>query len=105
MIISSLDWILAAAVLYALLPADPSISYAAYFGIYLLAQFAGVVSNIPGGLGVFETVLLLLLPPAVSSNALFTSLIAYRMVYYLLPLGVAILLLAGYEIRSRRVSN
>jgi glycosyltransferase 2 family protein len=57
--VSSLDWTLAAAVLYALLPANPSVPYAAYFGIYLLAQFAGVVSNVPGGLGVFETVMFL----------------------------------------------
>jgi uncharacterized membrane protein YbhN (UPF0104 family) len=104
-IVSSLDWTLAAAVLYSLLPAHVSVSYAAYFGIYLLAQFAGVVSNVPGGLGVFETVMLLLLPPAVSSSALFVSLIAYRAVYYLLPLTIAALLLAGHEIRSRRVNR
>jgi glycosyltransferase 2 family protein len=104
-VISSLDWILAAAVLYALLPEQALVSYAAYFGIYLLAQFAGVVSNIPGGLGVFETVMLLLLPPAVSNTALFGSLVAYRAVYYLLPLSVAMLLLAAYEIRSRQVEN
>lgn len=104
-IISSLDWTLAAAVLYALLPVNVSASYATYFEIYLLAQFAGVVSNVPGGLGVFETVMLLLLPPAVSSSALFGSLVAYRAVYYLLPLGIAVVLLAVYEIRSRRVSN
>jgi uncharacterized membrane protein YbhN (UPF0104 family) len=103
--VSSLDWTLAAAVLYALLPAHASISYAAYFGIYLLAQFAGVVSNIPGGLGVFETVMLLLLPPAVPSNVLIGTLIAYRAIYYLLPLSIAVLLLVGYEIRSRRVGN
>jgi glycosyltransferase 2 family protein len=49
--ISSLDWILAAAVLYSLLPEQALASYAVCFGIYLLAQFAGVVSNIPSGLG------------------------------------------------------
>jgi glycosyltransferase 2 family protein len=49
--------------------------------------------------------MLLLLPPAVSNTALFGSLIAYRAVYYLLPLSVAILLLAVYKIRSRQVEN
>jgi uncharacterized membrane protein YbhN (UPF0104 family) len=44
-IVSSLDWTLAATVLYALLPTHSAIAYAAYFGIYLLAQFVGVVSN------------------------------------------------------------
>lgn len=101
--VSSLDWTLAAAVLYALLPTNPSVPYAAYFGIYLLAQFAGVVSNVPGGLGVFETVMFLLLRSTIPSSALFGSLVAYRAIYYLLPLGIAVLLVAGYEIRFRRV--
>jgi uncharacterized membrane protein YbhN (UPF0104 family) len=50
-------------------------------------------------------VMLLLLRPAVPSSALIGSLIAYRAVYYLLPLSIAMLLIAGYEIRSRRVDN
>jgi len=100
-IISSLDWTLAATVLYALLPAPVSVPYFTYLGIYLLAQFAGLVSNIPGGLGVFETVMLLLLAPAISGNILFSSLVAYRAVYYLLPLTMAVLLILAYEIRSR----
>jgi uncharacterized membrane protein YbhN (UPF0104 family) len=101
-VVSSLDWTLAAAVLYALLPDNTAIAYAAYFGIYLLAQFAGVVSNIPGGLGIFETVMLLLLVPAVPSSALFGALIAYRVIYYLLPLTGAVLLLLLYEVHSHR---
>ncbi|MBE9181686.1 UPF0104 family protein [Oculatella sp. LEGE 06141] len=101
--VSSLDWTLAATVLYVLLPTHASVPYAAYFGIYLLAQFAGVVSNIPGGLGVFETVMLLLLRSVTPSSALFGSLIAYRVVYYLLPLGIAALLVAGYEVYSRQI--
>ncbi|HEY9646714.1 MAG TPA: lysylphosphatidylglycerol synthase domain-containing protein [Chroococcidiopsis sp.] len=105
--VSSLDWTLAAAVLYALLPTPAAVPYTvpytAYFGIYLLAQFAGVVSNVPGGLGVFETVMLLLLRAMVPSSALFGALIAYRVVYYLLPLSLAVLLMAGYEIWSRPV--
>jgi len=101
-VVSSLDWILAAAILYALLPDNTAIAYTAYFGIYLLAQFAGVVSNIPGGLGIFETVMLLLLVPAVPSSALFGALIAYRVIYYLFPLTGAVLLLLLYEVHSHR---
>jgi uncharacterized membrane protein YbhN (UPF0104 family) len=100
-IISSLDWTLAAAVLYVLLPESALVSYSAYFGIYLLAQFAGVVSNIPGGLGVFETVMLLLLATVIPKDTLLASLVAYRAVYYLFPLSMAILFLGVYEIRSR----
>ncbi|MEH2320873.1 lysylphosphatidylglycerol synthase domain-containing protein [Nostoc sp.] len=99
--ISSFDWILAAAVLYAVLPSNISLSYLDFLGIYLLAMFAGVVSNVPGGLGVFETIILLILSSKVSGAAILSSLLAYRGVYYFLPLLVAAGLLGLYEIRFR----
>ncbi|WP_138501494.1 lysylphosphatidylglycerol synthase domain-containing protein [Nostoc sp. PA-18-2419] len=98
--ISSLDWILAAAVLYAVLP-KISLSYLDFLGIYLLAMFAGVVSNVPGGLGVFETIILLFLSSKVSAAAVLGSLLAYRGVYYFLPLLIAAGLLGIYEIKFR----
>ncbi|MEH2121394.1 lysylphosphatidylglycerol synthase domain-containing protein [Nostoc sp.] len=99
--ISSFDWIFAAAVLYAVLPANISLSYLDFLGIYLLAMFAGVVSNVPGGLGVFETIILLILSSKVSGAAILGSLLAYRGVYYFLPLLIAAGLLGLYEIRLR----
>ena len=96
--ISSLDWILAAAVLYALLPSNIPLSYPDFLGIYLLAMFAGVISNVPGGLGVFETVILLILSSQVSAAAVLGSLLAYRGIYYFLPLLVATALLGLDEI-------
>ncbi len=99
--ISSFDWILAAAVLYILLPANTPLSYLDFLGIYLLAMFAGVVSNVPGGLGVFETVILIILAPKVSKAAVFGSILAYRGVYYFLPMIVASGLLGVYEFRYR----
>ncbi|MEH2070482.1 MAG: lysylphosphatidylglycerol synthase domain-containing protein [Nostoc sp.] len=99
--ISSFDWILAAAVLYALLPSNISLSYLDFLGIYLLAMFAGVVSNVPGGLGVFETIILLILSSKVSAAVVLGSMLAYRGVYYFLPLLVAASLLGLYEIRFR----
>ncbi|MEH2035327.1 lysylphosphatidylglycerol synthase domain-containing protein [Nostoc sp.] len=100
--ISSFDWILAAAVLYVLLPSNISLSYLDFLGIYLLAMFAGVVSNVPGGLGVFETIILLILSSKVSAAAVLGSMLAYRGVYYFLPLLVAAGLLGLYELRFRK---
>lgn len=98
--ISSCDWILAAAILYALLPTTP-FSYLDFLGIYLLAMLAGVVSNVPGGLGVFETVILLILSPQVSAATVLGSLLAYRTVYYFLPLILAVGMLGFYEMQTR----
>jgi hypothetical protein len=99
--ISGLDWIFAAAILYVVLPSNISLSYLDFLGIYLLAMFAGVVSNVPGGLGVFETIILLILSSKVSAAAILGSMLAYRGIYYFLPLLVASGLLGIYEIRFR----
>ncbi|MEH2052394.1 lysylphosphatidylglycerol synthase domain-containing protein [Nostoc sp.] len=99
--ISSFDWILAALVLYAILPSNTPLSYLEFLGIYLLGMFAGVISNIPGGLGVFETVILLFISDKISAAAVLGSLLAYRGIYYFLPLLIAAGLLGIYEIRFR----
>lgn len=96
-LVGSCDWILAAAIFYTLLPASSTLSYPLFFSAYLLGQIAGMISNIPGGLGVFETVLLLLLTPAIPTATVFGVLLAYRAIYYLLPLLLAALSLGVYE--------
>jgi phosphatidylglycerol lysyltransferase len=86
-------------VLYVLLPSGHGLGFLVFMGIFLLAQFAGLVSHVPGGLGVVESILVVLLKPYLATSLLVGSLIVYRAVYYLLPFGVAVLLLAGYEAR------
>jgi uncharacterized membrane protein YbhN (UPF0104 family) len=97
LLVSALDWGLAAAVFYTLLRSSVSLSYPAFFGIYMLAQVAGLASNVPGGIGVFETVMILLLSPFIVSEELLGTLLIYRGIYYFIPLTVAALLLAKYE--------
>ena len=69
-----------------------------------MATVAGLVSNVPGGLGVFETVLLLALHGTVPPDRLVTALVAYRFVYFLLPLAAAAVVLAGLEHRRDRAA-
>lgn len=102
--ISSLDWTLAGAVLYLLLPPQPGFTFPALLAVYLFAQLAGLLSQIPGGLGVFETIVVLLLSPHYPSSTVLGSLVAYRAIYYLLPLGMAAALLGGYEALRRRAT-
>jgi len=100
--VAFLDWILAGSVLYALMPAIPNMSYPSFITIYLLAQLAGLLSQVPGGLGVFETVVLLLLTPTLPASEILGVLLAYRGMYYLLPLGVATVLLGTQEFLRRK---
>lgn len=98
--LSSIDWLLAASVLYAVLPASPDLGFPTFLGAYLLALVVGLVSHVPGGLGVFETAMVLLLRPYLPGDQVLASIVAYRIVYYLLPLAVAVLLFSGYELRQ-----
>ena len=101
-VISSIDWIIAASVLYILLPDALPLTFVRFLGIFLLAQIAGVVSNVPGGLGIFEAVILLFLAPFFSASQILGALVAFRAIYYLLPLFLAIALLATHEIVEKR---
>jgi phosphatidylglycerol lysyltransferase len=100
-IVSIVDLVLACACLYVLLPASADISYLAFAGPYMVALAAGALSAVPGGLGVFESVLVLLLP-GVPAPQLLGALLAYRLVYYVLPFGAALLLLSAREAARHR---
>jgi uncharacterized membrane protein YbhN (UPF0104 family) len=81
------DWVFSGAALYVLLP--HRVPFHVFFAIYLLGQIAGLVAQVPAGLGVFEAVMLWGLTPALSTASVLIGLVAYRIVYFLLPLVIA----------------
>lgn len=91
--VASLDLCLMGSALYVLLPAVPALSFAGFMGVFLLALAVSTASQVPGGLGVFETVVLLLSPPAARPE-IAAGLLAFRAVYFILPLFGAVLWLA-----------
>src|SRR5262249_39612388 len=99
--LSCADWLLVAAVLYVLLPPHRP-AYRDFVAVFLVSQVAGVVSHVPAGLGVFEVVLLQLFPRAAAGSALLAALLAYRIIYSILPLLVAAALLGVRELGRRR---
>jgi len=101
-VISSMTRLLAAGVLYVLLPRGVSPALLAFLTAFLVAQAVGSLSYVPGGLGVFETAFILLLAHAVKTSDVLGALVLYRLLYYLLPLGMAAMLLLLYEYTLRR---
>ncbi|MFN3371725.1 MAG: phosphatidylglycerol lysyltransferase domain-containing protein, partial [Sphingomonadaceae bacterium] len=98
--ISTADIGLAALTLWILLPAA-EVGPFTFAAVYAVALLAGVLSGVPGGIGVFETVLLAGLPDTVGTERLAAALLLYRLVYHLLPLFAALLFL-GWQEASRR---
>ena len=101
-LVASLDWLIAGSVLYILLPSSSGLTFLGFLGIFLLAQLAGLASQIPGGLGVFESVMLLLLASTMSAAEALGSLLVYRGMYYLLPFLLAVTLAGCKEIIEKR---
>ncbi len=95
-ILASVDWIIAAMVLYVLLP-DAGINFFSFIGVFLLAQIIGLFSQVPGGLGVFESVMLLYLSNFMEGPVILGILLVYRIIYYILPLLAAVIVLAYQE--------
>ncbi len=100
--VSAADWVLAAVVLYLLLPPESPLSLAGLVGLFVAAQVAGLASQLPGGVGVFDAIVLAALTPAVPAPHVLSSLVAYRVVYYLGPFVLAFALLAVNEVVVRR---
>ena len=85
--VSFADWVLSGAALYVLLP--HRVPFHVFFAVFLLGQFAGLVAQVPAGLGVFEAVMLWGLTPALPTASVLIGLVAYRLVYFFLPLTLA----------------
>ena len=100
--IACADWLMAGAVLYCLLPRGAPIGFGHFLEIYLLAQLAGLISQVPGGLGVFESVMLLMAPAGMTTPQLLGALVVYRGIYYLLPLVMATVALGLEELMRKQ---
>ncbi len=92
-LVSCADLMVAAAVFFVLLPADTGVGYLPFLGVFLLGMVVAAFTHVPGGLGVFDSVVLFFLTP---EQAL-APLLVFRGVYYLLPLVVAGSLLLAHE--------
>ncbi|MGP0012738.1 bifunctional lysylphosphatidylglycerol flippase/synthetase MprF, partial [Pseudomonas sp.] len=95
LVITALDVAAAATVLYLLLPVAPP--FGAFLLVYLLALAAGVLSHVPGGVGVFEAILLAAFANELGAAPLAAALLLYRLIYVLLPLLLACLALLSTE--------
>ncbi len=86
------------------LDASPCGSWAELFELLVIFASAiaiGIVSHVPGGLGVFESIILLSMPTAPSSSVL-ASLLLFPVIYYLVPMLIAAVLMALLELAQRR---
>jgi|GEM_PF-88412 len=94
--VSLFDWFLSAAACFTLLPGYPLRAFPAFCCTYFSAQTAAVTSQIPGGLGVFESVMIAL-APGDTPAALLAAFFLFRLIFYVVPFCAATTLFAVLE--------
>lgn len=87
-------------ILFLILP-PAAVSLGAFLAAYFMAEVVAILTHAPGGIGVFESTLLMLLDGRLSEAVLLSSLLLYRVIYFLIPLVLGIALLAVDEVRYR----
>lgn len=90
-------------VLHTLLESMVTIPLSEFFIIYILSLILGTFSQLPGGIGIFEGMFLHMMSVQYPDADVIAALVLYRIIYYFLPLGLAGLLLLGYELKNQRI--
>jgi hypothetical protein len=97
------NWLLMGSIVHLLIPTAPD--FPTVMAVLLLAAMAGVLTHVPAGMGVLEAVFIAWLSPPVERHELLAALLAYRLMYYLVPLGLALMLYIQLEAKGRTRPN
>jgi uncharacterized membrane protein YbhN (UPF0104 family) len=101
LLLGASNWSLMALVIFLLMPAP--FDYPTILGVLLISSIAGVITHIPAGLGVLEAVFVALLHHQASKGSLLAGLIGYRVLYYLIPLLIALPVYLVLEAQAKKL--
>lgn len=103
--IGTLDLTVAALVLYIPVHAITDMHFSDFAIYYVVAQLLGLLSQVPGGIGVFESSFVFLVGNRYPPEQLLSALIMYRVVYYVIPLFLACMVMVAYETKSHHLAR
>ncbi len=98
--VAAIDFAVAAGCLFVLLPEDLPLGYSRFLAIYMLAWVAVVTTHAPGGVGVFDVVIVSLTAES-RKDAVLVALLVYRVIYYLIPFFIAVPMFLLHEATIR----
>lgn len=97
-VVTVVDVVAAAFTLWVLMPAGTP-DFTSFVAVYAIAMMVGILSHVPGGVGVFEAVVIGTLPNSVPVAEVAAALLMFRMIYYLLPFVLGFVLVSLNELR------
>src|SRR5579871_2421780 len=83
--------------MYLLMPAQPDIDFLSLAVVFILATLLGFASHAPGSLGVFDAAMLIALPQF-GREQLLATLVVFRILYFMIPFGIAISIMGTREL-------
>jgi glycosyltransferase 2 family protein len=101
LVIGPANFACVAACLHQALASAGDVPYLAVASVYVIANVTSLISHVPGGLGVIESVVTYLLP----GTEVIGALIVFRVVYFLVPLAIGSMLFAVTELAFRRTAS
>lgn len=102
LVVSGANWMVMGVIIWLLIGVD--VNYFFVLGVLLVSSIAGVIVHIPAGIGVLEAVFIALLAGEhVSQGTIIAALLAYRMLYYFLPLALATVCYLLLESRAKKL--
>lgn len=95
--VAAVDLTVTSTALYLVLPSEATVPFTLVLAAYLTAIAASLITQVPGGLGVLELILLKLLSGAIGTQVL-ASLLVFRVLYYVIPLLLGMTTLVVHEL-------
>jgi uncharacterized membrane protein YbhN (UPF0104 family) len=86
-----------ATAMYLLVPASPPIDFLSLAVVFILATLLGFASHAPGSIGVFDAAMLVALPEF-GREQLLATLLVFRLLYFVIPFGLAISIMGTREL-------
>ncbi|WP_426408099.1 lysylphosphatidylglycerol synthase transmembrane domain-containing protein [Bradyrhizobium ganzhouense] len=83
--------------MYLLMPANPPIDFLSLAVVFILATLLGFASHAPGSIGVFDAAMLVALPEF-GREQLLATLLVFRILYFVIPFGLAISIMGTREL-------
>jgi phosphatidylglycerol lysyltransferase len=100
-VLATVDVGVTASIFFVLLPHGHGLTWMRFLAVYLGSYAAGLVANVPGGLGVFDAAMLLGLSPYLPAPVILSATFVFRLYYYIVPLFLAGAMFAGNEVMMR----
>ncbi len=97
LVISAIDIGFACAALFIVLPHGAGLAFTDFLPVFCAALAFGIISHVPGGVGVFEATMLYALRHKLPAEQIVGGLLMFRIIYYILPMAQAIAILSVVE--------